>query len=343
MTEDMDVHHRAVNDRGAILPFLALSLLAIMAVAALVLDGGAAYSQRRQMQNAADAASLAGTIALDDVRFEGATYTKVKDEVERVAAENDADELECELLTDAGAVIADCATATEAQVLSASQVRALATSTRETVFGGLVGIDTTTAPADATAALQRLVGYANAQFSVCSSGVNYDILDEDNNIVPEKAVALGKISLMGAQIYKDDEDCTTSGGPGSGSFKGEIDEELLVIGDEVTASSNPGNSLPGDWEDHLIACPGDASGEHCLLLPVTGRTVGSGTGASMQIVAWAYWRATDDTSGCYNPGSGSVKLCGSFVEPAGVGALPGAVFGGGEIDETDIRRAVLVE
>ena len=48
------------RQRGQILVLFTLSLVAIIAMVGLVLDGGSAYAQRRGQQNAADLAALAG-------------------------------------------------------------------------------------------------------------------------------------------------------------------------------------------------------------------------------------------------------------------------------------------
>jgi len=49
------------TERGQILVLVALALVALLIVAGLVLDGGMVFLDRRRMQNASDAASLAGT------------------------------------------------------------------------------------------------------------------------------------------------------------------------------------------------------------------------------------------------------------------------------------------
>jgi Flp pilus assembly protein TadG len=49
------------HERGQILVLFALSLVAIVAMVGLVLDGGSAFAQRREQQNAADIAALAAT------------------------------------------------------------------------------------------------------------------------------------------------------------------------------------------------------------------------------------------------------------------------------------------
>jgi Putative Flp pilus-assembly TadE/G-like len=52
------------DDRGAVLVHTAFALLAIFALSAFVLDYGVLWAARRQAQNSADAAALAGAIAL---------------------------------------------------------------------------------------------------------------------------------------------------------------------------------------------------------------------------------------------------------------------------------------
>lgn len=52
------------NERGQMLVIVAVALTALVAMAGLVIDGGMALANRRQVQNAADAASLAGARVL---------------------------------------------------------------------------------------------------------------------------------------------------------------------------------------------------------------------------------------------------------------------------------------
>jgi hypothetical protein len=56
--------HFQKRERGQMLVIVALALTTLVAMAGLVIDGGMALSNRRQVQNAADAASLAGTRVL---------------------------------------------------------------------------------------------------------------------------------------------------------------------------------------------------------------------------------------------------------------------------------------
>lgn len=60
-----DRHGSRRSERGQVVVLFALSIVAFLAVLALILDGGRVYSERRRAQNAADAAALAGARVLD--------------------------------------------------------------------------------------------------------------------------------------------------------------------------------------------------------------------------------------------------------------------------------------
>ncbi len=55
---------RAGDERGAVLVHVAIAMLALIAFSALVIDYGALWVSRRQAQNAADSAALAGALSL---------------------------------------------------------------------------------------------------------------------------------------------------------------------------------------------------------------------------------------------------------------------------------------
>ncbi len=48
------------NEKGQIIVILALGMVAILAITALAVDGSLLYNQRRNDQNTADSAALAG-------------------------------------------------------------------------------------------------------------------------------------------------------------------------------------------------------------------------------------------------------------------------------------------
>ena len=63
------------DERGQILVLFTLALVAMIAMVGLVIDGGAAYAQRRTQQNAADLAALAAADALYNGQTQGQAAT----------------------------------------------------------------------------------------------------------------------------------------------------------------------------------------------------------------------------------------------------------------------------
>jgi hypothetical protein len=79
-----DTDHR--GERGQILILFVLAVVAIVGMLGLVLDGGAAYAQRRAEQGVADLASMAGATAYLNTQGDVATKTAAADAAARVIA-----------------------------------------------------------------------------------------------------------------------------------------------------------------------------------------------------------------------------------------------------------------
>lgn len=58
---------RLAGDRGQVAPLVAVSLLGLIAIAGLVIDGGLLFAARRDLQAVADAAARAGAMAVDEL------------------------------------------------------------------------------------------------------------------------------------------------------------------------------------------------------------------------------------------------------------------------------------
>lgn len=72
----------SLGPRGQVLVIVALGVVALVAIVALAVDGGHVYAERRKMQNAADAAALAGARVLC---YEDGTNSQVTTEANRYA------------------------------------------------------------------------------------------------------------------------------------------------------------------------------------------------------------------------------------------------------------------
>lgn len=60
---------RTAAERGQVLVLVALLLLGVVAVIGLATDGGLVFAQRRDLQNLADGAALAGAMQLDEAAY----------------------------------------------------------------------------------------------------------------------------------------------------------------------------------------------------------------------------------------------------------------------------------
>ncbi|MGI8830386.1 MAG: pilus assembly protein TadG-related protein [Candidatus Limnocylindria bacterium] len=179
----MNAHQRAENERGQILVIVAVGLIAIIAMVALVIDGGFAWAKQRDTQNSADATAEAGAVVLMQ-RLAGVTPAKtdanVSTAVTQAATENGTTvvvayytNITGDLITSAGAVTTNEANAAVvgggAIPAGASGVRARTEQQFNTFLAGVVGINQLTSREDATAVTGYLEG-------ICSAAAGCNIL-----------------------------------------------------------------------------------------------------------------------------------------------------------------------
>lgn len=329
MSEDT-VTRRARDDKGAILIFLALSMAVLMVIAALVLDGGSAYVQRRQMQNAADASSMAGARALSRYRFPttGSTpdLTAIVNDVNTTATNNGATTVvSCRLFNydqiGSSSDLGPCTSATAAN--NAEGVRVTVSQTRSTYFGGITGRPTTTANVTASAAILELTS-VSAPFIVChtktsGNSVVYDLLNSDGTINPAGAAAAGEITIHGSQV----PDC------GAGSqFKGLTDNPKLKL--NVWSDIGTQGNRVGQYRDvttGINACPVDGPFNDCdMLLPIMQSGNGTGSNATAFITAFAVFHVTEGSTGNEAHTAHYVAT----ITQAGAGEGAGVDFGAGD-------------
>ena len=75
------------NERGAVAPLVAVMLLGMLAMAALVIDGGLLFAERRNLQGMADGAARAGAMAIDEDLLRETGTVRLDPTVARAAAE----------------------------------------------------------------------------------------------------------------------------------------------------------------------------------------------------------------------------------------------------------------
>lgn len=106
--------HRS-SQQGQAIALFALTLTAIVLGAAVVVDGGYAFAQRRQAQNAADFAAMAGTRIVGSSKtglpIGAGTAANVRDAINATLAANDAQLVRARYVDDSGASLGDVAAA----------------------------------------------------------------------------------------------------------------------------------------------------------------------------------------------------------------------------------------
>lgn len=236
------------NERGAALMMIALSMTGVISVTGVVVDGSNAFAQRRQMQNSADSAALAGAAALDRLApfAETAIWTAVRSSAQSNGA--DIANITCRLASDVLVDLGPCPTTNTgtAAVLreTASAVKVRVGTTKDTSFIQVVGVDQFTARAPATAQIEGLRA-SNSPFAVCAVGdsdprsAGDGLPDADAILLPDNSMNLNAFG----KTYELQDPTTIGCGQGN-SFKG------------LTENSTTEYPVPGPWNlahgDHGI-------------------------------------------------------------------------------------------
>jgi len=242
------------SDRGVTLVIVAVSLVSLIAFSGLVLDGGNAYSQRRQMQNSADASALAGANALQRYRQNSSVGSKaIFDAAKAAASTNGAKPttFACDLvrLNVSGQDIGTtpCPQANGVTILPDTyKVRVRVDSDNATRFISIVGIDSFNARGTAAASVQKAV-LTTGPFMICgptatASGDNVPLLVEVGGEWEWNPAAIGQIyNIWGLEIRDDDQ--AGRCGVHDDSFRG-----LVNLNDQY--------QVPGWWP----ADPGEKGG-----------------------------------------------------------------------------------
>lgn len=176
MSPDRGRAPRAHGEDGAVLVLVTASVLFLAIVAAIVLDLGQAVVTGRRMQNAADAAALAGTRQLDKVRLSAGSSNPVSpatvnDMVAIVATRNGADSqlVVCTLIQWDQVPLGPCSNGSLAHSAQAAGVLVTAGASNAAGFARVMGVTQTRQNRVAAATVQPLIGQ-RAPLLVCAFG-----------------------------------------------------------------------------------------------------------------------------------------------------------------------------
>lgn len=369
-------HHKSTiqtfrphRQRGVIVPLTAFSLITVLLVATLVIDGSQAYPQRRTAQNAADNAALAGARALDKKKFGGTedVYAAAKS----VAEENGSQLINCWFITgtktssgeversdidptcDSGDPVPD----------DALGVQVRTTKDRILTFPGVNDTNEVKARAEAAASVQKLAS-AGSPFVVCGNpstalivppGTSgFDLLwstgptssptfvynaDGSVDVDPAKVSALNSqngnkgIPLEGSEVRVPR--CGVSGG----NFDGKGSDEAVSVPGWISFTSGGGHDA-SSAEQVLTAnpCPDPfpPQGTQVLCDIILPIAIGSNPPANdlLRIVALGVFSVSGN-------GLGNPKYYGKYV--ANASQVSGGITTTGPVTAGTIRVIGLIE
>jgi Flp pilus assembly protein TadG len=181
------------RQRGQVLVLVVLGLTVFLAMVALVIDGGFAFTQQRATQNGADASAEAGALVLAQ-NLAGGTNgdTEVRDAVYDIAAANEVVIVSAEYTDVTGAGLGT-AVGSGSIPSGAAGVRANAQRTFNTLIASVVGLTTFTADTSATA----VAGFKSTTCDVTQGcallpvtpPISQTTCDGSNNAVPVSPAA----------------------------------------------------------------------------------------------------------------------------------------------------------
>ena len=235
---------RLHRDRGVTMVVLALSLTGLLALTGLAVDGGRVYALRRQMQNSADASSMAGARQLDMVRTGQSTNAaSIRDVVINRAVSDGANaaDVVC-VLTDLNQQeIQACPTSGSTVPGTALGVKAKTKQGESTFFMQIVGTSTYTANGEAIAQIGKPLN-ASAPFLVCGTSPNHPtplLINPTGANPPAWDINPAAISTNGSSpvfyLWGNDIKKVDCGNPSS-SYRGLVDQDEGPYG------------IPGVWQ-----------------------------------------------------------------------------------------------
>jgi Flp pilus assembly protein TadG len=146
---------RRFDQQGQALPFIVLVMLVLLGVISMIVDGGMAYAQRRYMQNAADAAGLAGAALIS----KGITNdAQIVSTITYYAQANKATSVSIDYIDATGAIVGHAGQGSVPG--AASGIKVVTSLVYSPTFARLFGLSTMTISATSKAALRQEAGAA---------------------------------------------------------------------------------------------------------------------------------------------------------------------------------------
>lgn len=185
-----DTMRNAAPNGGQIIAIAVISLVAIIGMVGLVIDGGSLFAQQRVAQNGADASATAGTVVIAE-KLGGAIRTgaQVYAAIDAVATANGLGGWTAVYTDDFGTSLGVAVAADTSIPDAARGVRAGGARQVETTFSRVFGFDTLSASAEATVVAGALSGECVADEDGCTIlpitfPVQISQCDSSGNLLP---------------------------------------------------------------------------------------------------------------------------------------------------------------
>jgi hypothetical protein len=324
------------DERGITMVVVGVTITALLAVAALAIDGGRLFTARRQTQNAADTAALAGAQALFAYQESAATGgspdpTTIWTTVQAKLTQNRSNSApNCVLINNTGSPATDllgnlepCATATDAQLRLAAGVQVGGALTQPAAFSNVIGVSQYSASASSTAALEPLAS-VGSPFIVCgAANLGWNFLNSDNTINITAAEQLQNIPLEWSQLGKG-YDCNAP----TSKFKGLASQTVGSVGPDQYEGITNGNRYSAVVANQVagqVPCPADLNTTPIttpcdLVVPVAAGANTDPSNPQLLIVNFAIFQVSPHSGG-------GIKYTGTFIAPTALAAQGSGVFG----------------
>lgn len=200
------------DEKGQVLPLMLLFLLVLLGILSLVIDGGMAYAQRRYMQNAADAATLAGAVLLSKGVSSDA---QIADAAAYYAQANRATSVTIDYINAQGTIVGHAGTGSIPG--SATGLRVIASSQYRPSFAAILGVGSMTVSASAKASVRSQAGNATILALSETACPGFD------------ATGSGTVTANGGNIHVNAHCSQALRQTGSGSLRA-VGGQITVVG-----------------------------------------------------------------------------------------------------------------
>jgi Flp pilus assembly protein TadG len=314
------------DERGQILPLMAIVMIGFCATAALSIDLGRAFYSYRELQSSSNAAALAGAQSLPNstAAAAAATYSSVSGNLNAysnlgtVTMVSGYPKLECLTALTAGGMA--CVAPANANAIQVKQQAVV-----PLIFAPIFGKKTLTLTATATAAMR---GAASSPYNVAvvvDTTASMNSSDGDTTQCPGTRIAC---ALSGVQVLLHDlYPC-----PASVLNCGTVTNSNVANSvDRVTLFTFPNATLGTVMKDYN--CSGSAPTITPYTFPTAGASTYAPAGSTYQIVGYSSDYRTSDTTSTLSSTSNIVKSaggasgCASMSAPGGEGTYyAGAIY-----------------